>query len=84
MKLWISNLPPEKSDEDVRAFVRKYAEVEIDVITRIDGDGPRPGVLIEIFNAPELMLMGIQHRLDKMYWGQHELAVHILSFSDQG
>ena len=39
MKLWISNLPPNKSDENVRAFVRKYTEVEIDAMTRIDGDG---------------------------------------------
>jgi hypothetical protein len=84
MKLWISNLPPEKSDEDVRAFVRKYTQVEIDAIVRIDGDASRPGVLIEIFGATELMLTGVKHRLDRMYWDQHELAVHILSFSDQG
>jgi hypothetical protein len=32
----------------------------------------------------ELMLTGIEHSLDRMYWDQHELAVHILSFSDQG
>jgi hypothetical protein len=84
MKLWISNLPPNKSDEDVRAFVRKYAQVEIDALTRIDGDGSRPGVLIQIGSAPELMLAGIKYRLDKMYWDQHELAVYILSFADRG
>jgi hypothetical protein len=84
MKLWISNLPPQKSDEEVRAFVRKYTQVEIDAITRIDGDGSRPGVLVEISGASELMLTGIKYRLDRMYWDQHVLAVHILSFADQG
>jgi hypothetical protein len=84
MKLWISNLPPNKSDEDVRAFVRKYTHVEIDAMTRIDGDGSRPGVLIEIGEATQLMLLGMQRRLHQMYWDQHELTVHIMSFSDQG
>jgi hypothetical protein len=84
MKLWISNLPPNKSDEEVRAFVRKYTEVEIDAMTRIDGDGSRPGVLIEIDGATQLMLLGMQRRLHRMYWDQHELSVQIMSFADQG
>ncbi|ANB72227.1 hypothetical protein AYM40_07520 [Paraburkholderia phytofirmans OLGA172] len=84
MKLWISNLPPNKSDEDVRAFVRKSTQVEIDAITRIDGDGSRPRVLIEIGGATQLMLQAMQRRLHEMYWDQHEISVHIMSFSDQG
>ena len=84
MKLWISNLPPNKSDEDVRAFVRKYTEVEIDAMTRIDSDGSRPGVLIEIDGATQLTLLGMQRRLHRMYWDQHELTVQIMTFSDQG
>jgi hypothetical protein len=84
MKLWISNLPPNKSDEDVHVFVRKYAQVEIDAMTRIDGDGSRPGVLIDIGGPTQLMLSGIQGRLNQMLWDQHELAVHIMSFADQG
>jgi hypothetical protein len=83
MKLWISNLPPNKSDEDVRAFVRKYTQVEIGAITHIDGDGSRPGALIEIDGATRLMLSGMQRRLHGMYWEQHELTVHIMSFSYQ-
>jgi hypothetical protein len=84
MKLWISNLPPNRSDEDVSAFVRKYTRVEIDAMTRIDGDGSRPGVLIEIGGANQLMLLGMQRRLHHMFWDQHQLTVHIMFFSDQG
>lgn len=84
MKLWISNLPPNKSDDDVRAFVRKYAQIAVSAIARIDGDGSRPGVLIEIEGATELMLTGVKRRLDRMYWDQHELAVYVLTFADQG
>jgi hypothetical protein len=84
MKLWISNLPPNKSDDDVRAFVRKYTEVEIDAMTRIEGDGSRPGLLIDINGATRLTLLAMQRHLHQLYWDQHELAVHIMSFSDQG
>jgi RNA recognition motif-containing protein len=84
MKLWIGNLPLNKNDEDIRAFVRKYTHVEIVAITRVDGDGSRPGVLIEIGGATQLMLSGMQTRLNQMYWDQHELTVHIMSFSDHG
>lgn len=84
MKLWISNLPPETSDDELRAFVRKYTEVEIDSLTRIDGDGSHPGVLIGIDHASEVMLMGMQRRLDRMYWNLHRLSVQVMSFSDNG
>jgi hypothetical protein len=84
MKLWISNLPHGKSDEDVRAFVRKYTHAEIDSMTRIDGDGTRPGVLIGVEGANLPMLMAIQHRLHRIYWESRELTVQIMSFADQG
>jgi hypothetical protein len=83
MKLWISNLPPDKSDDDVRAFVRKYTQVEIGSMVRIAGDGSRPGVLVEIVDATELMLMGMQRRLDRMYWDLHKLGVQVMTFSEQ-
>ncbi|KJK17219.1 hypothetical protein UB46_35540 [Burkholderiaceae bacterium 16] len=84
MKLWIGNLPPNKSDEDVRAFVRKYTRIELDAMTRIHGDGSRPGVLIEIGGANQLLLLGMQRRLHQMSWDQHLLTVHIMFFSNQG
>ena len=84
MKLWISNLPPGTSDDDLRAFVRKYTQVDVDSLTHIDGDGSHPGVLIRIDHASETMLIGMQHRLDGMYWNQHRLSVQVMSFSDNG
>jgi hypothetical protein len=84
MKLWISNLPPDKRDDDVRGFVRKYTQVEIGAMTRIEGDGSRPGVLVEIDGASVMLLTGMQRRLHRMCWEQHPLDVHLMSFADQG
>lgn len=84
MKLWISNLPPDKSDDDVREFIRRYTQVEIDSMARIAGDGTRPGVLLEIHSATEVMLIGMQRRLNRIYWDHHEISVQVMNFSDQG
>lgn len=82
MKLWISNLAPETSDDDLRTFMRKYTQVEIDSLTRIEGDGTRPGVLIGIDGASQSLMTEMQHRLHGMYWNQRHLVVQIMSFSD--
>jgi hypothetical protein len=79
MKLWIGNLPSNKNDEDVRAFVQKCTQIEIDAITHFDRDGSRPGVLIEIGGATQLMLLCMQRRLHQTYWDQHELNVRVPS-----
>jgi hypothetical protein len=84
MKLWINNLPPHKSDEDVREFVRKYTRVEISAMFRIDDGGASPGVLLEIEGASGVLLMGMQRRLHRMYWDLHALAVQVMSFADRG
>jgi RNA recognition motif-containing protein len=83
MKLWIGNLPPDASDEDLRAFVHKYTQVEIVGLIHIDGDGSRPGVLIEIDGAGHMLLMQMQRRLHRMYWKGRQLAVQIMLFSDR-
>ncbi|SAL39913.1 hypothetical protein AWB64_04216 [Caballeronia sordidicola] len=82
MKLWISNLAPETSDDALREFMRKYTQVEIDSLTRIEGDGSRPGALVEVAGATQALLTEMQHRLHGMYWNQRRLVVQIMSFSD--
>ena len=40
MKLWIGNIAPGTTDDEVRDFVKKYApDLEIKTIQRVEGDG---------------------------------------------
>ena len=53
MKLWIGNIAPETSDDEIRALVKKYApDLECVRIHRIDGDGSRPAASLEFAVTP--------------------------------
>jgi hypothetical protein len=80
VKLWIGNIAPATSDEEVRAFVSKYAPgLEIKSIQRVDGDGSRPAASIEFVDTPYGSLENICLRLHGMHWKGRELFVQTLS-----
>jgi len=76
MKLWIGNMAPDTSDEEIRAFVTKYApDLEIKAIQRIEGDGTRPAASIEFVDTPYGSVEKISLRLHGMFWKGRELVV---------
>jgi hypothetical protein len=76
MKLWIGNLAPDTTDDELRAFVGKYApDLEIAGIQRVDGDGSRPAVSISFVDTPYGSVEKISLRLHGMYWKGRELFV---------
>ena len=79
MKLWIGNIAPDTSDEEISAFVKKYApELECTKIERVDGDGSRPAAMLEFAEAPLGALEKISMRLNRIYWKKRELLVQTL------
>ena len=76
MKLWMGNIAPETTDEEIREFVRKYApDLECTRILRVDGDGSRPAASLEFADAPFGSLERISLRLNGMHWKGRELLV---------
>ncbi|HEY7658096.1 MAG TPA: RNA-binding protein [Burkholderiales bacterium] len=76
MKLWIGNIEPGTSDEEVREFVKKYApDLECTKMVRVEGDGSRPAAVLEFANPPLGALEGISMRLNGMYWKNRSLIV---------
>jgi hypothetical protein len=68
MKLWIANLAPGTTDDEIKAFVKKYGpELECVRIQREDGDGSRPGAVLE-FTGSSVALGKLNLRLSGMYW----------------
>lgn len=79
MKLWIGNIAPGTSDEEVRELVRKYApELECTKIQRVEGDGSRPAAVLEFTHTPAGSLEKISMRLDGMFWKERSLVVQTL------
>ena len=79
MKLWIGNMAPDTSDDEIRAFVKKYApDLEIKTLQRVEGDGTRPGASIEFVDTPYGSVEKISMRLNGMYWKERQLLVQTL------
>ena len=69
MKLWIANIAPGTSDDEIREFVKKYApDLECRSILRVEGDGSRPGAMLDFAGAPYGAVEKISTRLNGMYW----------------
>jgi len=80
MKLWIGNMAPDTTDEEIRAFVTKYApDLAIEAIQRVDGDGTRPGASISFVDTPYGSVEKIALRLHAMHWKGRELFVQTLA-----
>jgi hypothetical protein len=68
MKLWIANLAPGTTDDEIKAFVKKYGpELECTSIQREDGDGSHPAAGLE-FSGTSKALGNLNLRLNGMYW----------------
>jgi len=80
VKLWIGNIAPGTTDDELREFVKKYApDLEIKTIQRVEGDGSRPAASIEFVDTPYGSVEKISMRLNGMYWKERQLLVQTLA-----
>lgn len=74
MKLWIGNIAPGTTDEELTALVKKYAhQLECTAVQRVEGDGSRPAAVLQFADAPMGAVEQVSMRLNGMYWKEREL-----------
>ena len=79
IKLWIGNIAPGTSDDEVREFVKKSApDLQCTNIQRVDGDGSRPAATLEFADTMPGAVSTIATRLDGMYWKGRSLVAQTL------
>jgi hypothetical protein len=79
MKLWIGNVSPGTTDEEIVAFVKKYAPtIECGSVQRVDGDGSRPAVILEFPDASGAAVQTAANRLHGMYWKERQLVAQTI------
>ena len=79
MKVWMGNIAPGTSDDELRGFIKIYApNLECVNLRRIDGDGSRPAAMLEFAVAPHGSLGQISMRLNGMFWKGRELVVQTM------
>ena len=77
MKLWLGNIDPETTDYELRELVRRYAKLEVALITREGGEGSRPGAVLEFAEGDRDALYALERRLNGLYWKNRSLSAHV-------
>lgn len=80
MKLWIGNIEPGTTDDEIRDLVKKYAaNLECTKIQRVEGDGSRPAAVLEFADTPFGSLETVSMRLHGMHWKGRALFVQTVT-----
>ena len=75
MKLWMGNMAPDTSDEEIKDLVKKYApDLTCTSIERVEGTGSRPGAMLELAGGGMGSIENLSRRLNGIYWKQRELV----------
>ena len=80
-RLWIGNVAPDTSDDEIKALLVKYGFPEYDAIEHVPGDGSRPAVVVTYEAADPTTLEGLQARLQNLFWKNRRLHVSVVSDS---
>jgi hypothetical protein len=68
-RLWLANIAPGTSDDEIRELMKKYApDLECSEIQRVEGDGSRPAALIDFKGKKFDSLGKLSLRLNGMFW----------------
>ena len=80
-QLWIGNIAPGTSDEELKALLVKYGFPAFDSIEHVPGDGSRPAVMVSFDTTDPLKLQQLQPRVHNLYWKDRRLNVSVISGS---
>jgi len=76
MKLWLGNIAPDTTDEEIKELVNKYAPgLSCTGIERVEGTGSRPGAMLEFTGAATGGIDKLSQRLNGIYWKDRSLLV---------
>jgi hypothetical protein len=75
-RLWIANIAPGTTDDEIKALVAKYSPetMECIEIQHVEGDGSRPAALMTFMGKKFDTLGVLALRLDGMYWKGRTLS----------
>ena len=77
MKLWLGNIDPAATDDELRALVGRYTKLEVARVTRETGESSHPGAVLEFDTADREALYEAQRRLNGLYWKNRSLTAHV-------
>ena len=77
-RLWLVNIEPGTSDEEIRDFLVKYGFPPYDQIEHEEGDGTRPAAMLTFASTDPTALGNLQERINGMYWKKRKLGAQVM------
>ena len=77
MKLWLGNIAPGTSDEELKALLEKYGIANVGSVQQVAGEGSRPAAILEVAAPPDV-ISKVTQRLNGMYWKGRSLTVQAM------
>jgi len=78
MKLWMGNIAPDTSEEELRALLEKYGAPAVISVERVtEESSSRPAAIVDVAAETE-QLQKLTQRLNGMYWKGRSLTVQTL------
>lgn len=77
-RLMLTNIDPDASDDDIRAFLHKYGLPDSNAYERLEGDGSQPSVVLTYDDVDAGTLHKYAERIHHMYWHMRELTAQVL------
>ena len=77
-RLFLGNIEPGTSDDEIRAFLQRYGFPSFDAIEHEPGDGSRPAVLLTFSGVDSASMFDLQKRVHEMFWKKRKLTARIL------
>jgi hypothetical protein len=75
MRLWMGNIAPETSDDEIIDLVKKYApDLICKNLQRVEGAGSRPGAILELAGGELGAAEKLSLRLNGIFWKSRALV----------
>jgi hypothetical protein len=79
MRIWMGNMAPGTTDDEIKALVKKYAaNLECIEIQHVEGTGTHPGAMLRFSGATSKDLANLALRLHGMHWKGSSLNCHAM------
>jgi hypothetical protein len=79
MRIWIGNMAPGTTDDEILALVNKYfPDLKCSEIQRVEGAGTHPGAMLRFTGATTTQLSKLSLRLHGMHWKGSSLNCHTM------
>jgi hypothetical protein len=76
-RLWLNNLPPEFSEDDLVSMLEKYGFPPFDALEQMPDNAQGRSVVLTFDGVDEELLRRLQPRIQNLYVGERTIRVHV-------